>query len=156
MDGWPDERWLDIRKIGVLAPLLRQRLATCAAKGFDGVDPDNVNGYTNATGFPLTAADQLAFDRWLATEAHSRGLVVALKNDGDQAAALAGDFDAAVVEQCVEYDECSQYASFVSAGKPVFDIEYSRSPGSFCPVAAKLHFSIIGKHLALDAYRTHC
>ena len=156
MGGWPDERWLDIRKIGVLAPLLRQRLATCAAKGFDGVDPDNVNGYMNATGFPLTAADQLAFDRWLGSEAHSRGLVVALKNDGDQAGALAGEFDAAVVEQCVEYDECDQYAPFIAAGKPVFDIEYSRAPGSFCPVAAKLHFSIIGKHLALDAYRTHC
>jgi hypothetical protein len=156
MDGWPDERWLDIRKIDTLAPILRHRLATCAAKGFDGVDPDNVNGYTNATGFPLTAADQLRFNRWLASEAHSRGLLIALKNDGDQAAALASNFDAAVVEQCVEYSECPMYSPFVAAGKPVFDIEYSRGTSAFCPVAAKLHFAIIGKHLSLDAYRTHC
>jgi hypothetical protein len=156
MDGWPDERWLDIRQIDTLAPILRHRLDTCAAKGFDGVDPDNVNGYTNATGFPLTAANQLRFNRWLADEAHKRGLFIALKNDGDQAAAFTAIFDAAVVEQCVEYSECSMYSSFVAAGKPVFDIEYSRAPSAFCPVAAKLHFAIIGKHLALDAYRTNC
>jgi hypothetical protein len=52
--------------------------------------------------------------------------------------------------------ECPIYSPFVAAGKPVFDIEYSRAPSAFCPVAAKLHFAIIGKHLALDAYRTHC
>jgi hypothetical protein len=156
MDGWPDERWLDIRKVSLLAPLLRHRLDTCVAKGFDGVDPDNVNGYTNATGFPLKAADQLAFNRWLADQAHSRHLAVALKNDGEQAAALAPVFDAAVVEECVEYSECAQYGAFVKAGKPVFDIEYARAPSAYCPVAAKLRFAIIGKHLALDAYRTHC
>jgi hypothetical protein len=154
--GWPDERWLDIRQIEVLAPILRARLDTCAAKGFDGVDPDNVNGYTNDTGFPLTAADQLRFNRWLAAEAHARGLVVALKNDGEQAAALAPDFDAAVAEQCVEYDECELYSPFVAAGKPVFDIEYSTAPAAFCPVAARLQFTIIGKHESLDAYRIGC
>ena len=156
MDGWPDERWLDIRKMSLLAPLLRHRLDTCAAKGFDGVDPDNINGYTNATGFPLKAADQLSFNRWLAEEAHSRHLVVALKNDGEQATALATTFDAAVVEECVEYSECALYGAFIKAGKPVFDIEYTRAPSAFCPVAVKLRFAIIGKHLALDAYRTHC
>jgi hypothetical protein len=156
LDGWPDERWLDIRRIDLLAPILGRRLDTCVAKGFDGVDPDNVNGYTNATGFPLTAADQLRFDRWLAAEAHKRDLAIALKNDGDQTAALVPTFDAAVVEQCVQYDECGLYSLFVAAGKPVFDIEYSRSPSAFCPVAAKLRFEIVGKHLSLDAYRTRC
>jgi hypothetical protein len=156
MDGWPDERWLDIRRIDLLAPIMRARLDTCRAKGFDGVDPDNVDGYTNETGFPLTAADQLRFNKWLAAEAHRRGLSIALKNDGDQAAALAPYFDAAVVEQCVQYGECSLYSPFVEAGKPVFDIEYSRAPSAFCPVAKALRFEIIGKRVALDAYRTHC
>ena len=88
MEGWPDERWLDIRRIDLLAPIIRARLDTCKAKGFDGVDPDNVDGYANDTGFPLTADDQLRFNRWLAAEAHARGLLVMLKNDGDQAAEL--------------------------------------------------------------------
>jgi hypothetical protein len=156
MAGWPDERWFDIRQIDKLAVPLRHRLDVCKAKGFDGVDPDNVNGYTNATGFPLTAADQLRFNRWLATEAHGRNLAIALKNDGEQAATLAPDFDAAVVEQCVEFGECELYSPFVAAGKPVFDIEYARPPSAFCPTARKLHFTIVGKHESLDAYRTHC
>ena len=156
MEGWPDERWLDIRQIDALAPILRARLDTCAARGFDGVDPDNVDGHANDTGFPLTAADQLRFNRWLAAEAHARGLAVALKNDSQQAAALEPDFDAAVVEQCLEFDECELYRPFVAAGKPVFDIEYSLAPGAFCPAAAQLGFEIIAKRLELDAYRVSC
>src|SRR5207245_9378608 len=33
-NGWPGERWLDIRRLAVLAPILRGRLALCAAHGF--------------------------------------------------------------------------------------------------------------------------
>jgi hypothetical protein len=62
--GFPDERWLDIRRIGKLARPLKGRFDLCRSKGFDGVEPDNVNGFTNPTGFPLTAADQLRFNRW--------------------------------------------------------------------------------------------
>jgi hypothetical protein len=156
MEDWPDERWLDIRRIDLLASPLRARLDSCAAKGFDGVDADNVDGYANDTGFPLTAADQLRFNRWLAAEAHARGLAIALKNDGQQAAVLEPDFDAAVVEQCVEYDECELYGAFIAAGKPVFDIEYSLAPSAFCPAAAQLGFEIIRKRLELDAYRLAC
>jgi hypothetical protein len=156
MEGWPDERWLDIRKIDTLAPILRHRLDTCAAKGFDGVDPDNINGYTNSTGFPLTAADQLRFNRWLAAEAHARGLAIALKNDGEQARDLVSVFDAAVVEECVAFDECGLYSPFVAAGKPVFDIEYNRPPNVFCPIAQSLHFEIIGKDLELSVYVSTC
>ena len=156
MEGWPDERWLDIRRIDLLAAPLRARLDTCAAKGFDGVEPDNVNGYGNDTGFPLTAADQVRFNRWLAAEAHTRNLAIALKNDGEQVAVLKPDFDAAVVEQCVEYEECALYSPFIAAGKPVFDIEYSRAPSAFCPVAAALSFEIVRKRPALDAFRLGC
>ena len=35
---------------------------SAAQKGFDGVEPDNVDAYTNDSGFPLTAADQLAYN----------------------------------------------------------------------------------------------
>ena len=53
-NGWPGEQWLDIRKIGVLGPIMKARLDMCAAKGFDAVEFDNVDGYQNRTGFPLT------------------------------------------------------------------------------------------------------
>ena len=46
--------------------------------------------------------------------------------------------------------------AFVAAGKPVFDIEYDRPANAFCPVAASLHFYIVGKDLDLSVYVTTC
>ena len=74
---FPQERWVDIRRIDLLAPILTARMAACKSKGFDGVDPDNLNGFENDTGFPLSADDQLEFNAWLANEAHARGLASA-------------------------------------------------------------------------------
>ena len=88
VEGWPGERWLDIRRLDVLGPILKRRLDLCRRKGFDGVEPDNVDAYANDSGFPLSAADQLRFNRFVAAAAHARGLSVGLKNDLDQAAAL--------------------------------------------------------------------
>ena len=52
LDGWPDERWLDIREIEVLRGIIGKRMDECKAKGFDGVDPDNMDGYAQNSGFP--------------------------------------------------------------------------------------------------------
>jgi hypothetical protein len=145
LEGYPDERWLDIRRLDLLAPLLRHRFDICKRKGFDAVEPDNLGGYTNDTGFPLTAADQLRFNRWVARQVHRRGMAVALKNDGEQAGQLVRDFDFAVVEQCFQYDECGPYRAFVDAGKAVFEAEYELAPGSFCPRALTFRFSSIRK-----------
>ena len=150
-EGYPDERWLDIRRIGTLAPILRRRFDLCRRKGFDAVEPDNVNGYENETGFPLTARDQLRFNRWIAAEVHRRQMSVALKNDGGQVEALVRNFDFAVVEQCFQYDECGDYVPFVTAGKPVFEAEYEIAPSRFCARAARLRFSAIRKGYDLFA-----
>ena len=39
------------------------RFDLCRQKGFDAVEPDLVDGYIQTTGFPLTAADQLTYNR---------------------------------------------------------------------------------------------
>ncbi len=135
LQGWSDERWLDIRTIDVLAPIMRARLDLCHMKGFDAVDPDNVDGWVNGTGFALTADDEARFIAWLANEAHGRGLAVTLKNDLHQAARLAGYVDAAVVEQCFVCGECDLARPFVAARKPVWEIEYALAPGAFCAKA---------------------
>lgn len=157
--GWPGERWLDVRN-PALAPIMRARLDLCAAKGFDGVEPDNVDGYANANGWGLTAADQLTYDAWLAAEAHRRGLSVGLKNDLDQVKALVGDFDWALDEQCFEQSECDLLAPFLAAGKAVFEVEYALAPGAFCYTpavgACARGFSAMQKHLGLDAWRDPC
>ena len=156
LDGWPDERWLDIRRLDLLEPLIAARMDLCRAKGFDAVEPDNVDGYSNDTGFPLTSADQARFNTRVAELAHQRALGVGLKNDLDQAAALQPTFDFAVNEQCVQYDECSQLRPFVEAGKAVLHVEYQLPRSDFCPVTRPLGFSSMQKQLNLDATRWPC
>ncbi len=123
LEGFADERWLDIRSSNVL-DIMSDRLAIAVQKGCDGVEPDNVDGYVNNSGFDLTAADQLAFNRRIANAAHELGLAVALKNDLDQILDLIAYFDLSVNEQCHEFDECSLLQPFVAGGKPVFNAEY--------------------------------
>ena len=89
----------------------------CAEKGFDAVEPDNIAGYENKTGFTLTAADQLRFNRWIADQVHKRGMAVALKNDPKQVQQLVGAFDFAIVEECFQYEECGYFEPFVEAGQ---------------------------------------
>jgi hypothetical protein len=153
---WSGERWLDIRQLDALGPIMQRRLDLCQAKGFDGVELDNVDGYTNASGFPLNASDQLVYNAWLADQAHARGLSVGLKNDLEQIPELLVSFDWALDEQCFEYDECDQLQPFVQAGKAVFEVEYNLSPASFCRRATAMQFNAIRKNLALDVARTAC
>jgi hypothetical protein len=124
LDGWPGERWLDVRAASV-REVMQARLDLAQAKGCDGVDPDNVDAYMQDTGFPLTADDQLDYNRFLAREAHARDLAVGLKNDLEQIPQLVADFDFAVNESCHVYDECDLLAPFVAAGKAVFNAEYA-------------------------------
>jgi hypothetical protein len=144
-EGYPDERWLDIRRVDLLAPILRHRFDLCRRKGFDAVEPDNIAGYENKTGFPLSAGDQLRFNRWVAREVHHRGMTVALKNNPGQVSQLLGSFDFAVVEECFAYDECGKFSPFVDAGKRVFVAEYEEPLAAICNQAKRLRFSVIHK-----------
>jgi endo-alpha-1,4-polygalactosaminidase (GH114 family) len=165
-DGsWPGERWLDIARFqGALGAIMRARVEMCKSKGFNAVDFDNVDAYTNDTGFHLTAADQRAYDVFLANTAHSLGLSVALNNDIGQIPQLLPYFDFAIDEQCFEYADCltsqngGRYGlnEFVAAGKAVFDIEYQLKLSQFCPAASRDHFNALAKKLNLGAYRQAC
>jgi hypothetical protein len=155
--GWPDEKWLDVRDPRVRA-LIDARFDVAVSKRCDGVEPDNVDGYANDTGFPLTANDQLAFDGGLAADAHARGLSVGLKNDLDQIPDLIGDVDWALDEQCFQYSECDALTPFIAASKAVFEVEYG-DPSlatTICPMANTRNFDTLIKNLALDAPRTAC
>ncbi len=156
LGDFPDETWLDIRRLDVLGPIMEARFDICKAKGFDAVEPDNVDGYTNKTGFPLTAADQLKFNKFLASAAHARGLSVGLKNDLDQVKDLVDFFDWALNEQCFQYNECDTLRPFITAGKAVFEVEYKTTTSTFCPLANTLNFNSLSKNLVLDAYRVPC
>jgi len=156
MMGWLGERWLDIRRLDVLAPVMEARLELAVQKGCDGVDPDNVNGYVNDSGFPLTYEDQLAYNIFLAQAAHARGLAIGLKNDLAQIPDLLPYFDWMLNEECFTFQECDQLLPFVRSGKPVFVIEYQLPPQAFCSQANQMSLNALHKNLELDAYRTDC
>jgi hypothetical protein len=155
-NGWPGERWLDIRQLDVLRPLMESRLDLCKSKGFDGVEPDNIDGYTNDTGFPLTYHHQLTYNRFIAAAAHARGLSVGLKNDLEQVADLVDSFDWALSEECFRYQECHLLLPFIERGKAVFHVEYDRRPEEFCAAAKRARFSSMLKRRELDAFRVAC
>jgi hypothetical protein len=157
--GWPGEKWLDVRRIDLLAPIMRARLDLCAAKGFDGVEPDNIEIADNDTGFPIAYEDQLAYALWLAEEAHARGLAIGLKNAPEMATDAVGSFDFAVAEDCFFYGWCDQLEPFLQAGKPVFAIEYTDMNVDFqaaCEQARLLGMTALLKNRELDAFLFSC
>jgi hypothetical protein len=158
-EGWPGEKWLDIRRIDRLGPIMLTRLDLIKAKGFDAVEPDNLQVHDNETGFPITYADQLAYSRWLADEAHARGLAIGLKNAADMVADSLAFFDFAITEDCFIQGWQDQVLPFIAAGKPVFAAEYTDTGVDFsaaCAWGRAHNVSFIQKNRILTAYRVVC
>jgi len=156
LSGWPGERWLDIRQLDLLGSVITARLDLAQNKGCDGVEPDNVDGYQNDSGFSLTYADQVTFNRWLAEQAHARGLSIGLKNDLEQIPDLLADFDWALNEECFSYAECDLLKPFIAAGKAVFGVEYELDPADYCPQANTMDLDFLQKNWELDNWRIDC
>jgi hypothetical protein len=157
LGDWEGEWWLDIRQIeNGIGPIMEARMDLAVAKQCDGVEPDNIDAYINNNGLGLTGDDQLVYNRWLAQQAHARGLSIGLKNDLDQVLDLVDDFDWALNEQCWQYQECDMLLPFVQAGKAVFGVEYSGYPSSFCPTLNAMDFSWLQKTFDLDAWVIDC
>ena len=156
MDGW-DEKWLDIRN-DKIKDIMKKRLDLAKEKGCDGVEPDNVDGYTNDTGFNLTYQDQLKFNIFLAYEAHKRGLSIGLKNDLEQINDLSMYFDFGLNEQCHQYNECNLLTPFITQNKPVFNVEYStKNKDEICEKSKALKLKTLFLPLNLDdSFREEC
>lgn len=160
LDDWPGEKWLDIRQPAV-HEIMKKRLDLAQQKGCDGVEPDNMDAYDNDSGFSLTANDQLAYNRFIANQAHTRNLSVGLKNDLNQIDQLLEYYDFAVNEQCFEYDECNTLKPFIDNNKPVLNAEYKETyklnSSLICDDANQLEFSSLILPLNLDdEFRIAC
>lgn len=158
-ESWAGEKWLDIRRLDLLAPIMEARMDICATKGFDGIEFDNLEIYTNDSGFPLTYQDQIVYARWLAEQAHLRGLAVGQKNAPDQTKDLVDLYDFAIVEDAFYYDWTEEMLPYIHAGKPVFAVEYTDLAGdleSYCEQSELLGFSTILKHRDLDVWIETC
>jgi hypothetical protein len=158
--GWKGERWLDVTQTQILEPIMTARLQMCKAKHFDGVDPDNMDGFENNTGFKISYAQQLTYDTWVATEAHALGLTADEKGDNDQVKDLSKVFDYAVTEQCWKQGWCNEFAMYPARGALVVDVEYGVPPATFanktCADVAKYRENAILKHLGLNAWIVTC
>lgn len=152
-NGWPGERWIDIRQLAIVEPIMAARFQMCQEKGFDAVEPDNIEAFENNSGFPITAAEQLTYDEWVAEEVHSLGMAVLQKNDARQTPELHGYFDGELSEQCNQYDECAYFQPYLAAGEPVLNAEYRLKTSKFC--AADEAAGIMGArfNLALNGRR---
>lgn len=107
-DGdWEGSYWLDIRALSVLLPIMEARIQMCADKGFDAIEPDEIDGWENNTGFPLTYAHQVTYNKAIAALAHQYGLAAVQKGDIIQTQDLVNYFDATLNEECVQYAECT-------------------------------------------------
>jgi hypothetical protein len=155
LPDWPGETWLDTRRPDVRAVML-QRLDKAVQRGCSGVDPDNLDAYTNDNGLGLTEADALDYARFLAREAHARGLAIGLKNIPALAAQLVDDYDWALSESCFLYDECSTFQPFLDANKAVFVAEYGFPRRDHCEAAAAGRFDLLFFTFDLDGYVKTC
>eukprot|EP00127_Corallochytrium_limacisporum_P000680 Clim_evm79s22 gene=Clim_evmTU79s22 len=151
LPSWPGEKYIDIRQQSVVEIMYR-RLDSMAAAGCDGTEPDNVDVFNNNSGFNLSKQDAAEYVTKLANYAHGKGMQFALKNAPSLISDVLSVSDFAVVEQCVQYNFCDDFDAFISAGKPVFAIEYSGSETSICNSLLSHGFSGIKKDLNLDQY----
>ncbi len=156
---WPREYFLDVRDVfrpnSVLAQLLTERLRMCKAKGFDAVEPDNLQNDENVRGGVITARQQVDFNGWIADAAHREGLAVFQKNGPDKILSkdrtghlLVDKFDAMLNEECQQFDECGPLAEYTKRGKLVLNVEYTERALD-CQLFGALGVSALRKDLGL-------
>jgi len=167
MSGYP-EHYVNINKASTVSIIESMILQQCSAKGFDAVEPDIDDSYTDNTGFGITEAQNEAYDQKLAAYAHSLGLAWGQKNgDNDPAfaKALEPTTDFLLTEECNYYKSCGIVTPpYVSAGKLVLNAEYSddwgtsgtTDLGKFCPADIKGHINGVLFGTALAGWHRPC
>lgn len=154
ISGFSD-RWMDIRasnsKSAQLRALLAARIQMAVDKGFDAVEPDCINGYGDSTGFSITYANQIEFNRWVAQTCHEKGISVCLKSDVDQAADLEPYFDFVLDEESYQYGQLGDYDAYIANGKAVFNCEYQNGGTAWKNFCQQHHINGIRRNVDLTA-----
>ncbi len=122
---WPDERFLDIRALDVLIPIMKARFQRCKDLGFDAIEPDNMDVYTNDSGFDLGIEDTLTYILILAQTAHDMGLQIGQKNVPELTEYLSGSLDFIITEDCFVDGWCGEALPYPIQGKPFLAAEYT-------------------------------
>ena len=106
--GYPQERWLDFRQLDALKPMLDERIAMCARKGFDAVELDDIDSFDppSTTGFHLTPGDAQNFLAYAFNQIHRDGMTGLWKNSPYLSSWGRHYADGAIVEECYLYKQC--------------------------------------------------
>ena len=163
---WPAEYFLDITDVfkpnSVLASILTDRMKMCKSKGFDALEPDNLQNDENVSGGRITSQQQLDFNGWIADQAHANGLAVFQKNGPDKiletdrtGKMMVEKFDGILNEQCQQYSECGPLAEYTKRGKLALNVEYRKSVALNCTlmhsngiVALKKDLGLVGRNMS--------
>ncbi len=154
--GWPGEKFVDIRA-DALRSIMGKRLDSCKAKGFDAVEPDNMDVFEASSGFPLTRADGVNYALWLAGQSHARGMAIVQKNASSIVSDIHASYDGALTEDCYAGGWCGDMQPYLDADRPVFACEYDSSVFSAaCAWGSSRKISFILKEPDLGAWVTFC
>ena len=160
--AWPDERFLNIREIEKMKPFIISRFNMIKQKGFDGIEPDNMDGYGEINGFNLSLNDTEIFCEWIIEEAHNRGLSIGQKNTEELVPLLYKKFDWALTEDVFNSNTQNDYSLYISVNKPVFSAEYTDAMSItdfstfVCSKAKKLKYFAFLKHRDLTQWKYEC
>jgi hypothetical protein len=153
------EYYLNIQSpvtVSIIESMIAQQ---CAAKGFDAVETDIDEEYTDNSGFPLTKAIEEQYMTTLADDIHDLGMAWWIKNPDDTGDSYATDMyplaDAVLTEQCNQYKTCGLLSAYVGH-KAVFNAEYSLKTSKFCPSDDALGFNGAKFPVSLDGARKPC
>ncbi|MBB5638636.1 endo-alpha-1,4-polygalactosaminidase (GH114 family) [Pedobacter cryoconitis] len=159
---WPKERWLDIRQLEKLKPWLNSRISRIVNKGFDAIEPDNLDGFNAETGFDISINDTKLFCDLLIKLAHDKGLGIGQKNVPELSAEYSKKFDWVLTEDAFQQGWQNDVKPYITQNKPVFAVEYTDSTSqstftnSVCPAAQSLKYSAILKNRNLDKWVYKC
>jgi hypothetical protein len=165
VEAFNDEFWWNIFHPAVKA-IIDQRIDNCANKGFDVLEPDNIDShiYEDDTGLPVDPSgfgrsedDIIEFNKELANRVHAKSLKIFQKNGSDLVPGLVDTYDGAITEGCLANDECLEFQPYVQREKPVYAIEYmdELSQDDFKAMAcdsASLPYSYVLKDRLVEPY----
>ncbi|WP_162846964.1 endo alpha-1,4 polygalactosaminidase [Mucilaginibacter gracilis] len=159
---WPKEKWLDIRQIDQLKPWLNSRINMILKKGFDGIEPDNLDSYDNEPGFDISERDVKKYSDYLITLAHASGLAIGQKNVKELTPDFAAKFDFVITEDAFKEGWHKDVEKYITLNKPVFAVEYTDKmsqkdfESNVCPAAKQLKYTTILKKRDLTAWVDNC
>ena len=133
--NWPGEYLVDISSRAsrrAAARHVEQMVATCARRGFEAVEFDNLDSWTRFDGtaregdVPFGKAAAIRYATLITAHAHSLGLAVGQKNTpqlGREVSREVIGFDFVIAEECGQYRECDAYRR--AFGRRIIDVEYT-------------------------------